>query len=41
VTPQEVQAFARKYLVKTHRTIINRVPVAASSNNGSGEKGGR
>lgn len=26
VTPQEVKAFAAKYLVKTNRTIINRVP---------------
>jgi predicted Zn-dependent peptidase len=26
VTPEEVRAFAAKYLVKTNRTIINRVP---------------
>ena len=38
VTPQEVQAFALTYLVKTHRTIINRVPAPASPHDG-GEKG--
>ncbi len=38
VTPQEVQAFAQKYLVKTHRTIIDRVPAASSRNE---QKGGR
>jgi zinc protease len=31
VTPQEVKAFAAKYLVETNRTIINRVPAAAQS----------
>jgi len=40
VTPEEVRAFAVKYLVKTHRTIINRVPATASGHNG-GEKGAR
>jgi predicted Zn-dependent peptidase len=28
VTPAQVKAFARKYLVRTNRTIINRVPAA-------------
>jgi predicted Zn-dependent peptidase len=41
VTPQEVQAFAAKYLVKTHRTIINRVPAPHSGGKDRGEKGGR
>jgi len=31
VTPEEVRAFAAKYLVKTNRTIINRVPAAAET----------
>jgi len=34
VTPEEVRAFAAKYLVKTNRTIIDRVPVAKSDSNG-------
>ena len=29
VTPAEIQAFVQKYLVKTNRTIINRVPAAS------------
>ena len=41
VTPGEVRAFAAKYLVKTHRTIINRVPTLASGHVDGGEKGGR
>ena len=41
VTPEEVRAFAAKYLVKTHRTIINRVPAQASAHNDSGEKEAR
>jgi predicted Zn-dependent peptidase len=39
VTPAEVRAFAAKYLVKTHRTIINRVPAAAAG--AAASKGGR
>jgi predicted Zn-dependent peptidase len=34
VTPEEVRAFAVKYLVKTNRTIIDRVPAAKSDSNG-------
>jgi predicted Zn-dependent peptidase len=34
VTPEEVRAFAAKYLVKTNRTIIDRVPAAKSDSNG-------
>jgi predicted Zn-dependent peptidase len=41
VTPQEVQTFAAKYLVKTHRTIINRVPAPPSGGKDRGEKGAR
>ncbi len=41
VTAQEVQAFAAKYLVKTNRTIINRVPAPPSGGNERGEKGAR
>ena len=41
VAPDEVRAFAAKYLVKTDRTIINRVPTAASGHGNGGEKGGR
>ncbi len=37
VTAAEVQSFARAYLVKTHRTIINRIPAQAAGS----EKGGR
>jgi zinc protease len=40
VTPDEVRAFAARYLVKTDRTIINRVPAPAAGHEGS-EKGGR
>jgi len=37
VTPEEVKQFAKKYLVSTNRTIINRVPApAAKSANGGG-----
>jgi predicted Zn-dependent peptidase len=39
VTPEEVRAFTSKYLVKTNRTIINRVPAPASPHDGGGEKG--
>jgi predicted Zn-dependent peptidase len=41
VTPEEVRAFAAKYLVKTHRTIINRVPAPATGHGDNGEKGAR
>jgi len=41
VTPEEVRAFAAKYLVKTQRTIINRVPAPASGQSDNGEKGAR
>jgi zinc protease len=37
VTPEEVQAFARKYLVDTNRTIINRLAAPA----GGSAKGGK
>jgi len=37
VTPEEVKAFAKKYLVSTNRTVINRVPApAAQPANGGG-----
>jgi len=38
VTPDQVRAFATKYLVSTNRTIINRVPAPASP--GAGKPGG-
>jgi len=38
VTPEEVKAFARKYLVDTNRTIINRLPAPAGGSAGKGEK---
>ena len=41
VTAQEVQAFAARYLVKTNRTIINRVPAPPSGGKDRGEKGAR
>jgi predicted Zn-dependent peptidase len=34
VTPDEVRAFAAKYLVKTNRTIIDRVPAKSADSNG-------
>jgi len=34
VTPEEVKAFAVKYLVKTNRTIINRIPAPAAGKQG-------
>ena len=37
ITPQEVKAFAAKYLVATNRTIINRVPAGPQ---GAGKQGG-
>ena len=40
VTSDEVRAFARKYLVSTNRTIINRVPAAAAQAPGE-KKGGQ
>jgi zinc protease len=36
VTPEQVRAFAAKYLVPTGRTIINRVPAASSKAGGKG-----
>lgn len=39
VTPEEVRAFAGKYLVKTQRTLIDRIPAPASGGNGRGGKG--
>ena len=38
VTADEVRAFAAKYLVKTNRTIIDRVPVAKSASDAKGGK---
>ena len=37
VTPQDVKAFAAKYLVRTNRTILNRLPAAAQ---GPAKQGG-
>ncbi len=39
VTSEEIQSFARKYLTKTNRTMINRAPAAAPAEK-QGEKGG-
>jgi len=40
VTPEEVRAFARKYLVSTNRTIIDRIPEAGPAGKSqAGEKG--
>ena len=40
VTPEEVRAFAGKYLVKTQRTLIDRIPAPASGEkNAGGEEG--
>jgi predicted Zn-dependent peptidase len=36
VTPEEVRAFARKYLVSTNRTIIDRVPASAAAEKSEG-----
>jgi len=38
VTPDEVKAFAQKYLVKSNRTIIDRVPAAAGQKAQTGGK---
>ncbi len=38
VTSEEIRAFTRKYLVKTNRTVLNRVPAKASAQK-AGEKG--
>ena len=40
VTPEEVRAFARKYLVNTNRTIIDRVPAAAPGEKSEGSEKG-
>jgi len=37
VTADEIMAFARKYLVDTNRTIIDRVPAPASGEKGAGD----
>jgi zinc protease len=41
VTPEQIRAFAQKYLVKTNRTIINRAPAApekaANQNSGGAQ----
>lgn len=34
ITPADIQAFVRKYLVKTNRTVINRVPAVAIAQGG-------
>ena len=39
VTSDEIKVFARKYLVPTNRTIINRVPVPSAGKAEGGEKG--
>jgi predicted Zn-dependent peptidase len=42
VTSEEIKAFAGKYLVKSNRTVIDRVPTPASSKeSGAAKKGGR
>ena len=41
ITPEEVRAFAAKYLVKSQRTIINRVPAPTAGHSESGKKGAR
>jgi predicted Zn-dependent peptidase len=38
VTPDEVKAFARKYLVNTNRTIIDRVPASAAGEKSEGSE---
>ena len=38
VTPEEVKAFAQRYLVKTNRTVINRVPAPAGQKKQTGGK---
>jgi predicted Zn-dependent peptidase len=40
VTPEEVRAFAGKYLVKTQRTLIDRIPAPASGEKNAGGEGG-
>ncbi|MGH9360245.1 MAG: M16 family metallopeptidase [Terriglobia bacterium] len=39
VTPRDVQAFARKYLIPGNRTVIDRVPVSMEAPAGRKEKG--
>ncbi len=39
VTSDEIKVFARKYLVPTNRTLINRVPVPPAGKAEGGEKG--
>ena len=39
VTSDDIKAFARKYLVTTNRTVIDRVPAAPAGKDEAGEKG--
>lgn len=41
VTSDDVKAFAAKYLIKTNRTVINRVPSQAAATASGAHKGGR
>lgn len=41
VTSDDVKAFAAKYLIKTNRTVINRVPAQAAATASGANKGGR
>ena len=41
VTSDDVKAFAAKYLIKTNRTVINRVPAQAAATASGASKGGR
>jgi len=41
VTSDDVKAFAAKYLIKTNRTVINRVPAQAAATASGAHKGGR
>lgn len=41
VTSDDVKAFAAKYLIKTNRTVINRVPAQAAATPSGAHKGGR
>ena len=40
VTAEEVRAFARKYLVNTNRTIIDRIPASAPGEKSEGSEKG-
>lgn len=41
VTAADIQAFVRKYMAKTNRTVINRVPAPAAHNAAANDEGGR